>query len=1733
MKNKIIITLLVLLLLVPTIALASKDEYLTLISNTPSCLNDCRTDYQITNANWLTSMTKNDIVVDYKNKYNKIAKPNTEVLEQFTNSYQEPIYETVCTKEQVTLKPNKTIEKETTIDVEKCNQVEKDSKTIYFQDWRPLQTTELKPGQSLNISIRGSIGVGEKVDNIITLNNAGFLGSYTYPEYAWWDGTFTKCQNINVTGGISALTNYTFYQNVTYNANMRADMGDIRFVNSTCNNGGILMDSEPDYIINSNSGGFHVKATYMATGINQWSYYYDNPSATMYRSINTFDTENATGIGGNILHLSENTGTITEDSKHLSNATLTGNNKWTVGVFGSALRSYDKNSKLVVNLSANNERFRADEKNGETIQFWYKNNTVIDGAASDNLWGFVDNSDGTKQQRLFISTEDLLKMDNNAEETKTAGATLNSLGVRDGNFHLITIKYNLTGMYMYIDGIKTIYSGAATASSSVSTLDMTYFYAPAKANAGTNCTLDELRFYRKGLTENQIARDYQNANMSSAIISGGEVSSATEIMTATSLTPADNFITKNSNVAFSCNSTLTTGDYISSVNLTIRNSTGWIGELLNTTIATNSSIWNTSFTFTYDGNYTWNCLAQSSHSINATSATRQLAIDTIAPYITIVYPTNTTYNSNVSKLNYTINHAGLGLSSCWYSPDLGVTNITLTNCGTNGITITTTEGTNRFDLWANDTLNNVNTTSVTFFKDTINPLISIVYPLNNSNFTTTIVQINYSVSDAYLQSCWWSFNTGSTNTTITCGVNITNTWLDGNHKVMVWANDSLNNVNNSIVNFITDTVAPTIDIVYPLNTTYNSNVSELNYSVSDSHIAYCWYSTNLGATNTSVTCGNNITGLISNEGSNTWYLWVNDTFGHNNYTSITFFKDNVVPSVNIAYPENKTYSSMLYEMDYNISDLHLNACWFSNNSGVTNITFTCNTYPNNLILGMNYTQGTNTLNLWANDTFANVNNSVKVFFIDSITPVIYFENETDVNGSYVNRPWLVANVTAIDTNLKNITLVSAQGFNTSNISANYKLILNFSSDGLYTLNAYALDLMSHIAYAEVVARRITIDTIKPVPSFVNPTTSTNITVNHIEVNVSTTDTNYANVTVNFYNSTGLIDSTNSNSNPYYIEYSSLIDDTYYFNATAYDLASNKNYTNTQQIIIDTKSPLVNIIKPVNNNIFLWNTNINLNFSAYDTGVGVQSCWYSLDSGANIAIPNCNNVTLNVTNTNHILNLFVNDTVNNINTTQVNFTNVNTTITNVYSTPVLELSAYPFAITIQKNESVSVIPSFYYNYTAYSGSYITNTNSSPYETYTINALAPGVATNNFNISFRWMFNFSWNTNSILTNNSLFNQTVKIINVVVNESCSDTIIKCFNYMDEQNLTALQVDDVAYNVRYGTSLYPDKKVIYGNLSYSNNTCLCFSENTTIGYGEIQYARSGYAERRNYLFSNLSFYNSTNTTIYSLTNSKATSFLFEFKDTSINPYVGYYTELLRWYPELNLYNIVEMAKTDNKGQTIMRVQTEDVDYRVGLFSQTGALVKLLDPVRFACLVSPCTYSSLIPTTVTDYSAPAKIYTTFSFNKTTNIWTFIYSDPTATTNNMTLLVVKETGLDNIVICNTTTSGFIGVMYCNSTGYTGTLRGIVFRTASPLVALWDKTVDVGSYVFKSGIGLFITFIFIALLGLIGLVSPEIAIILSIVGALPAIFLGAISWTIGLSWIAIGIIIIYVKNKVRT
>jgi hypothetical protein len=408
---------------------------------------------------------------------------------------------------------------------------------------------------------------------------------------------------------------------------------------------------------------------------------------------------------------------------------------------------------------------------------------------------------------------------------------------------------------------------------------------------------------------------------------------------------------------------------------------------------------------------------------------------------------------------------------------------------------------------------------------------------------------------------------------------------------------------------------------------------------------------------------------------------------------------------------------------------------------------------------------------------------------------------------------------------------------------------------------------------------------------------------------------------------------------------------------------------------------------------------------------------------------------------------------------------------------------------------------------------------------------GVPASTGNYTFYWIYDL--NGTNVTGDTFYQNITAPTSISFTSSSCAAGLTAAFNFTfyDEQNVTQMN-NSVDYNVQYGYAGNISSYAIYGSLTNipSFNICINGSQpQYYINYGEIQYKASGYVDRRYYLFQNT---RATNTTvlipIYSLASSSASSFLIEAKDNLLNPYVGNYVGLMRWYPSLNTYRLVEMAQTDESGRTVMRTKVEDVDYRVALWQQNGTLIKLNNVTRFACLVQPCTYSFTVFSSDQDYVSVTGIQQSLTFNSTSHKFLFIWNDPSGRTQTMNLTVFRETGLNVGPICESIGTGMIGAIDCDVTGYTGQLRAVVYRSASPAIPIASliENLDQALSSISKTMSLIIALI-LSLAGFfIGIFNPVLGILMLIASFIPALYLGSITIYILLGVITMAIVVIH-------
>ncbi|KKN35396.1 hypothetical protein LCGC14_0784230, partial [marine sediment metagenome] len=363
---------------------------------------------------------------------------------------------------------------------------------------------------------------------------------------------------------------------------------------------------------------------------------------------------------------------------------------------------------------------------------------------------------------------------------------------------------------------------------------------------------------------------------------------------------------------------------------------------------------------------------------------------------------------NVSELNYT--YTEINPSRCWYSKDGGANNVSHVACGTNFTTITSTEDSNTWTLYMNDTTGNENSTSVTFFKDTIYPLISIISPVNNTNTTVTTTDVKYTYTEINCDSVWWQDGTGSNTTLASCGTNVTApTWAEGKHNITVFMNDTANNVNQSYVSFTIDTTNPQIDYGANIEGDYanvtvshifnNVTVTEIN----EKNITFLLHNQTAQVNSTTFTDGTrtiNWTGL--NNEIYTYNVTIYDYAGNSNTTATrTITLDSTPPIITIAHPQSGAgYSNNdTIPLNYTVTDLlvGVDSCWYKVENSTKDLVIDNTTIAScaNTTFALVGGDVDYNVTLYSNDSLNNVNSGIVEFGIRTVVPAIVLDAPSD------------------------------------------------------------------------------------------------------------------------------------------------------------------------------------------------------------------------------------------------------------------------------------------------------------------------------------------------------------------------------------------------------------------------------------------------------------------------------------------------------------------------------------------------------------------------------------------------------------------------------------------------------------------------------------------------------------------------------------------------------------------
>lgn len=339
--------------------------------------------------------------------------------------------------------------------------------------------------------------------------------------------------------------------------------------------------------------------------------------------------------------------------------------------------------------------------------------------------------------------------------------------------------------------------------------------------------------------------------------------------------------------------------------------------------------------------------------------------DTTGPTVTISNPSNTTYSDETQLLQITALDAS-GVDSIWYN--WNGPNVTYDSPES----LAFPEGATTIHAWANDSLGNVGTTSVSFNVDKTAPMLAIISPVAGIHVDATqLLEIEASDSTG-IDLIWYNWQ--GSNTSYTSAQNIT--FSEGYNTLHVWANDLVGNIRSASVSFTIDSSGPMVEIASPKSEIYPRATQLLEIVASDAcgidEIWFDWDGTNVTYHSAQY--------ITFSEGFNTVHAYVRDMAGHVESVSVTFAIDTTAPALVISNPVEGVHSEPTQTLEIGASDtISLDAIWYAwEGANVTYDSPTEITFP----------EGTSIIHAWANDSVGNIGSTSITITIDTDSPIV-------------------------------------------------------------------------------------------------------------------------------------------------------------------------------------------------------------------------------------------------------------------------------------------------------------------------------------------------------------------------------------------------------------------------------------------------------------------------------------------------------------------------------------------------------------------------------------------------------------------------------------------------------------------------------------------------------------------------------------------------------------------------
>jgi hypothetical protein len=981
--------------------------------------------------------------------------------------------------------------------------------------------------------------------NTTKIINITFSDMTNFTANIFVNGTlanFSFGGNMTLLYNLSSDGNYTYFANATdivNNTNSTAPISDI-IIDLTSPS--LEIDALPDLINVS-----YILVTGNYTELNPAVIIVNGTAANFSGGFFNATISLAEGNNTIIAAITDNAGNAGTDSDWVVVDTLS-----PIINFNYPLTSENFSTNITINITASDAHL-------DTIQLWV-NGTAVANVTSGTTFGtaLFNLSDGTYIVNATVN--DSLGHTNITETRIFVIDTTLPIISMDPIVQLInTTQYNITGAYIEAN-LKNI-----TVNGTLANVNETNFWANISLTEGNNTII-------------AIARDI--------------LGNSAQIMNWTVVDTINPYISFNSPLS---------GNYSSNQTINITASDAHLGTIqlwVNGSAVANVTSGTTFGTALFnlsDGNYTVYATVNDTIGHTNITETRIITIDTIAPYVQFVLPTETNdsvINIGAIDTNVTAADPNFANITTYLYNTTGLI-IAITNTSTDAYNLFTglPDGDYFINATAYDIVGRANSTETrTVNIDTRNPLISFVAPTNSTgNYSQNFILANVSVSDAnpenvtiFLYNLSGLINSTTGNANYPFFINFTNL-IDGIYYLNATANDTVQHLNSTqTFTILLDTVSPYISFNSPPSSgNYSSNLT-INITASDANLGtiQLWVNGNAVVNSTTGEALFNIS-----DGIYVVNATVNDILGHTNFTETRIILiDTTIPIITMD-----AVNQLINRSWYNVSGTYAetNLVNITVNGQLANAS--AGTYW--AVVGGLF-DGNNTLNATVTDIVGNTAWIANWTFVDTIAPSVV--DNMPIGTGYCNTTKLI-NITFADANNITAANIYVNGSVVNSSTGNVTLSFILSNEGNFTYFANATDIANNVNATTPVAG-ISIDLYYPLVSFVNPPQNGTYALNQI-INVTAFDRNLVNITI-YNSSTVLRVCTASPCN-----YTLFQEGNFMIYAEAYDIVGRQNLTETLNLTIDKTSPSIQIDSTsIQNNANISVNNFLVNITADDSSL---------------------------------------------------------------------------------------------------------------------------------------------------------------------------------------------------------------------------------------------------------------------------------------------------------------------------------------------------------------------------------------------------------------------------------------------------------------------------------------------------------------------------------------------------